>query len=33
MMPLVKGAMKKQMATELNNLKNFIETKSQPTTA
>jgi hypothetical protein len=28
MMPLVKGAMKKQMANELNNLKNFIETKS-----
>jgi len=28
MMPIVKGAMKKQMANELTNLKNFIETKS-----
>ncbi len=28
MMPIVKGAMKKQMVNELNNLKNFIETKS-----
>ncbi len=28
MMPIVKGAMKKQMANELINLKNFIETKS-----
>ncbi len=28
MMPIVKGAMKKQMASELINLKNFIETKS-----
>ncbi|HEY5774300.1 MAG TPA: SRPBCC family protein [Chitinophagaceae bacterium] len=27
MMPIVKGAMKKQMLNELNNLKNFIETK------
>lgn len=27
MMPIVKGAMKKQMANELINLKNFIETK------
>ncbi len=28
MMPIVKGAMKKQMANELINFKNFIETKS-----
>lgn len=28
MMPIIKGAMKKQMTNELLNLKNFIETKS-----